>query len=262
MIRLSQAEIYARELLQLLNIDSVPVDPFQICKHFNIEVCYEPLRQCEAVLLIQSGAKKIILSDSTPYHLRQKFSLAHELGHYYMPHHELLIIGCSASDLMTFESNPSTMQEWEANVFASELLMPHHHIAKDAKAYEYSAESVKEIADKYEVSITAAAVRLLQVTPDSAAIVLSANGQIKWFKKSQNFRYYIRATKTMDPAAHIYDFYSKGAASELLKQTRASIWLENPKNLDYVNEQSIIMPSLNAALTILTIPFDEDNNAL
>lgn len=248
-------EIYARELLKGLNISNIPVNPLDICRYFNIEVCYDDLQQCEAVLIIRNGSKKIILSSNTTYHLRQKFSVAHELGHYYMPHHNLQLFACSASDIMAFENN--SLQEREANLFAGELLMPYEHIIKDAKFYEYSVESIKELANKYGVSITAAAVRFLKVTPDRAALVLSENGTVKWSMKSKNFIYYIK--KTIDSATYIYDFYHNGSMNESLNKTYAGAWLEDPGNLDVINEQSIVMPFLNMALTILTVPFKEDD---
>lgn len=249
-------ESYARDLLHCLNVKNVPVDPWEICEKLDIKVCYEPFKQCEALLCIKNGRKKIILNENIPYYLRHKFSLAHEIGHYWIPSHKLQVFTCFASDIMAFKTNK--VQEEEANRFASELLMPSEYITKDAKLYDYNAESIRKIADKYNVSITAAAIRFLEVTPDKAAIILSQNGTIKWFMRAKNFKHFIK-TKTIDSATYIYDFYHNGEINESLNQAYAGAWLEDPGDLDFINEQSIIMPSLNMALTILTIPYDEDN---
>jgi Zn-dependent peptidase ImmA (M78 family) len=84
MTRRLSPEFYARELSHNLEIKNVPVDPWEICEELDIKVCYEPFKQCEALLCIKNGRKKIILNENIPYYLRHKFSLAHEIGHYWM----------------------------------------------------------------------------------------------------------------------------------------------------------------------------------
>ncbi len=83
MTRRLSPEFYARELSHNLEIKNVPVDPWEICEELDIKVCYEPFKQCEALLCIKNGRKKIILNENIPYYLRHKFSLAHEIGHYW-----------------------------------------------------------------------------------------------------------------------------------------------------------------------------------
>lgn len=249
-------ELYARELLLKLSMDNVPVEPLEICQKLNIEVCYEPLKHCEALLCIKKGSKKIILNKNITYHLRHKFSLAHEIAHYYIPYHDLQVFACFTSDIMAFKTNNT--QEQEANKFASELLMPIQYIQKEAKLHDYNAETVKMVADKYSVSITAAAIRLLEFTPDKAAIVLLQDGKVKWFMKSQNFRYRLNID-SLNEATYVYDFFNGAIIDESLHQTYAHAWINGEYDREFINEQSIIMLNLNMALTILTLPFNEDD---
>ncbi|HEY8500060.1 MAG TPA: ImmA/IrrE family metallo-endopeptidase [Clostridia bacterium] len=252
----SSPELYARELLHSLDIKNIPVNPFEICDILHIDICYEPLRQSEAVLLIKNGSHRVILNQNISYQPRLKFTVAHEIGHFYIPCHDLQVFACQASDIMSFNTDRSLEQE--ANKFASELLMPTEYIQKEAKLHDYNAESVKKIADKFSVSITASAIRFLEFTPDKAAIVLSQNSRVKWFMKARNFRYHIK-TGMLSEDTYVYDFFKYFRADESMHQTYAHAWIDGDFDIDFINEQSIFMPNLNMALTVLTIPYSEDD---
>ena len=60
--------------------------------------------------------KIIIVNDNVPKG-RVRFSVAHELGHYFLKH------GPVALSILNYRPRP-TYQEVDANAFASELLMP------------------------------------------------------------------------------------------------------------------------------------------
>lgn len=251
-------EIYARELLFSLNINNMPVDPYEICKNLDIDIFYEPLNHCEALLLIRNGAKRIILNKNTDYHTRYKFALAHELGHYYIPHHIVKVYKCHPQVFALFQSNKS--EENEANIFASNLLMPTQFLKKDASRYDFTADSISLVAEKYGVSLTAAAIGFLEITPDKAAIIISQNGSIKWFKKSRSFKYFLK-THSINESTYLFDFYNNGIRDETLHSTSANAWIEDKYDGDHINEQSIFMPNLNMALTVLTIPFNEEDDS-
>ena len=68
----SSPELYARELLHSLDIKNIPVNPFEICDILHIDICYEPLRQSEAVLLIKNGSHRVILNQNISYQPRLK----------------------------------------------------------------------------------------------------------------------------------------------------------------------------------------------
>lgn len=120
---------------------------------------------------------------------RRRFSIAHELGHYHIPSHRGASGSCSESDMRASEGS-AALQEWEANDFASELLMPERLFTADAAGRDVSIRSVIELADAsmYDVSLMAAGLRLVQTTREAAAVVVSANGRILWSSKSDNFR--------------------------------------------------------------------------
>lgn len=72
--------------------------------------------------------------------VRQKFSVAHELGHLYMGH----VHGGSSIDL-----DSTNNDEIEANKFAAQLIMPPEMLRKDIKS---GIKEVKDLAKRYVVS--------------------------------------------------------------------------------------------------------------
>lgn len=83
---------------------------------------------------------------------RQRFTLAHELGHYVLRH------GNSFRDNQAALSQNYDPKETEANMFAAELLMPEfivNHLISDEKI-----QNISNLAHRFHVSYTAMEYRL------------------------------------------------------------------------------------------------------
>lgn len=121
---------------------------------------------------------------------RRRFSIAYELGHFHLPTHRAAHVQgrCNERDLRT-RGNDVDRREWEANDFAAELLMPHRLFAEDARRLSISVDSVDRLAspDMYDVSRLAAAWRLVQITREPAALVVSTHGVVEWLVRSESF---------------------------------------------------------------------------
>ena len=143
---------------------------------------------CAALLLrIESTAGILIEKGQSPQ--RERFSIAHEMGHYYIPSHEEHgDFRCSALE-MRARSTDVAEREWEANDFASELLMPYALFSRDVKSQSVTIEQAIRLggAEMYDVSIFAAAWRIIQTTRESAALIVTTDGVIDWVTRSANF---------------------------------------------------------------------------
>ena len=120
---------------------------------------------------------------------RRRFSLAHELGHYHIPsHREPLVQGICADRDLRARSTDANQREWEANDFAAELLMPSRLFAADARRLDVSIHAVHQLAapEMYDVSILAAAWRLVQTSTERCAMVVSAHGKVEWIVRSES----------------------------------------------------------------------------
>lgn len=120
---------------------------------------------------------------------RRRFSIAHELGHYHIPKHRGLEGYCADRD-MRARFTDAKQREWEANDFATELLMPRKLFAEDARKLDISIDSAMKLgaADWYDVSVMASAWRIVQLTREPAAMVVSTDGQVEWMYRSDSFR--------------------------------------------------------------------------
>lgn len=82
---------------------------------------------------------EIFINDTISYEKRKRFTIAHELGHVFIPWHGDVTIPCQTDNYTT--DKKLDIQEREANIFASELLMPSNWVKE--KVLEYENTSLK-----------------------------------------------------------------------------------------------------------------------
>ncbi|MDM1350926.1 ImmA/IrrE family metallo-endopeptidase [Myroides marinus] len=119
---------------------------------------------------------------------RGRFTLSHELGHYYIDaHREGLRQG-------VLEPHPSKMSkqqydqiERQADYFASCLLMPEYDFKKQIEKKKFSFEIIKTLSERYNISKSACAIRFAEIGNHPIMIVYSEKGYIKWKKSSNDF---------------------------------------------------------------------------
>lgn len=159
----------ARELLARLNIKSIPTPVEKVAKLLGAQVRFSPLdEELSGMVYIKDGVP-IIGVNSLHHPNRQRFTIAHELGHLEM--HKAMI----TSEVHVDKSFPALMRngvsstgteqvEIEANKFAAELLMPMAELEKalSTKQSDIDDDSpIEEIAKKFKVSKQALEYRLL-----------------------------------------------------------------------------------------------------
>lgn len=93
--------------------------------------------------------------DASEPSVRQRFSAAHELGHFALHRH---LIGDSHQDNYLLRAQGMTnYQETQANQFAADLLMPRDLISR---AMDQGHTTVDQLARLFEVSTIAMSIRL------------------------------------------------------------------------------------------------------
>lgn len=116
---------------------------------------------------------------------RINFTLGHELGHYLL-HRQLSgdAIYCAKRDMWKWDSEYGRM-EAEANQFASYLLMPLDDFRLQVDGLSRpSVLDFELIRGRYDVSLTAAILKWLEITSKRAMIVVSRDGYIDWSRSS------------------------------------------------------------------------------
>lgn len=110
-----------------------------------------------SAVLVRSSRFTAIAVNQTHPETRQRFSIAHELGHAVLGHVENLYIEFVAPALLQEQSPQRIDHEREANWFAADLLMPAESVREDYKRFK---GDVSHLAAQYRVSEQAMWVRL------------------------------------------------------------------------------------------------------
>ena len=141
-----------KSMLEKLNITEAPIPVEDVTKLFSLKVKYYPKfpDSISGTIIKEENLNVIGVNKNHPK-VRQRFTIAHELGHYIMGHDEKTNLDDS------FDKN--TDKEREANKFAGELLMPYDLLKSNI---EKDNHDIPILAKKYEVSEQAMSIRLLE----------------------------------------------------------------------------------------------------
>jgi len=123
---------------------------------------------------------QILINNSTP-EVRQKFTLAHELGHVIIPWHTGTIVSHIDEFGVDFEYRE---MEAEANKFAAELLIPSSWLNEVEHKFETVYEYISEVMDCCGVSRDAAMIKIFNCSSRSiiCAEVNIHGGAIKKYR--------------------------------------------------------------------------------
>jgi len=119
-------------------------------------------------LLRNSGGQAIIGVNTLHHPNRQRFTIAHEIGHCVLNHQSELHIDRAVVKLRDHASNKGEdPDEVEANGFAAELLMPAEFLSDDLRKLTLTDllddRKMQQIAKKYQVSVQAMTNRLVSL---------------------------------------------------------------------------------------------------
>ncbi len=111
-----------------------------------------------------NGDARLVAVEAQHHEHRQRFSIAHEIGHFvlhYLPAPaERSLFVCSTADMEVNDGQALSRhlrREWEANLFAGELLMPEQAVVA---MYRVIGGSVFRLAKHFKVSSKAMEIRL------------------------------------------------------------------------------------------------------
>ncbi len=152
----------ANELLEKAGATAPPIDVNDLCVRCGVLVLERSFREALSGLVFayQDGAVIGINADHPK--TRRRFTMAHELGHYLLRHHESFPGSEDRFHIDLAEGTPPGF-DWRAergaNDFAADLLMPRRLMAA---AFEQSQDPVT-LASMFNVSQVAMGIRLLEL---------------------------------------------------------------------------------------------------
>ena len=191
--RLKLARQHAEALVAELGILEPPVDPFLIAKEHGIQVEAKPpdVEGGSGMLLRHGNDFLIVYAKDSRGEGFQRFSIAHELGHYFLPGHcdQLLRAGVHASRAGQGVADP---YEQEADAFASGLLLPRALLQPFVRRGDLGLDLLLYLASTFGTSLTATAIRLAELARDPMALIVSHGGTIEICAMSEAFKPHAR----------------------------------------------------------------------
>lgn len=178
-----EAERVAEDLVAELGISALPVCPFTIATSRDIVVQpRDSNKPGVSGCLMRVGDQFGILYSS---HIKNegfvRFTVAHELGHYFIPGHCDLIF---QNGVALHESRSGYMShdpcERQADTFASTLLMPVTLFLPALREAGTGFEAISSLATICKTSITSTAIRYARYAEDPVAIVVSSGNTIEY----------------------------------------------------------------------------------
>jgi Zn-dependent peptidase ImmA (M78 family) len=215
----ARARRLAREMLWECGVDEPSkIDPFVIVGRRRIYVIYGKLDGATAQILRHGERAIIRVSDQIVQIGRLRFTIAHEVAHYLLGHRIPSEIDLGA------KAPFSAHQEREADVFATEYLMPEAWVAPYCVASPTLA-AVHTIAKTFRMSNVASAVRFVELSSTPCAVVYSEQGHIVWAKRSRTFPGRIPAQLKIGEGAIAHDFHQRGLLDDAVREVPATAWL-------------------------------------
>lgn len=197
MIKSSQTEEdLASDVLAASEIRGIPVDVFQIADDEEIELCpITPTNdQFSGRIEYHPDIDRFLLF-YPDYPLaeqmgRVRFSIAHELGHYFLPlHREKLQAGVFHNSQAGFVCERA--MEKEADRFAAFLLMPEKPISRKFRNRGFLSldELIRIAKDECLVSRESLAIRYAGIAQEICAAVVSVGSEVLYCASSDDARY-------------------------------------------------------------------------
>ena len=176
----------AIKILGECQITLLPIDPKLIAKKANIHV--EPNPSCEegvSGMLLRTGEKYcIVYATYLGNPGFENFSIAHELGHYFLDGHPETIFQNSNMHKSVANFVSDSEIERQADIFAAGLLMPENLFKDHLKEYEKGMTCIEAMARLCNTSLTATAIRYAELTDDKVIVIVSTNGIIDYCRIS------------------------------------------------------------------------------
>lgn len=155
------------ELLRRFKINSPPVPVEGLARKCGVEIRYAPYDGEMSGLLLNDGTRIIIGLNALDTNVRQRFAVAHELGHLALHGDKEIHIDRTFSAVRWKGSEMETDPvESAANDFAIGLLVPPSIIKADLKGkkVDYSnGEMLSVLADRYKVGVEMMVYRLMRM---------------------------------------------------------------------------------------------------
>lgn len=249
-------------------IASLPVDPFEIAERHEIIVEAKPdtSEGVSGMLLRYDDVFGIMYATHIPSEGFQRFSVAHELGHYFLDGHidHVFADGNIHASQAGFSSKDP--YELEADHFAAGLLMPDKFFRREQSQHEPGLRAIEAMAERCRTSLTATAIRYAELTEEAVAVVMSTGLSVDFCRMSDSMKSkgrfdWIRRSTPVPRTTGTFRFNSDSgrvaSADREVRDVDIVEWLGGERSVPGT-EEIVGLGRYGKTLTVLTCPTLEE----
>ncbi|WP_161967551.1 ImmA/IrrE family metallo-endopeptidase [Fimbriiglobus ruber] len=261
-IALFEAESEAENVIKQQGFTALPICPFTIAR--NSDIVVQPKDSSEpgvSGFLVRVGN---VFGIQYARHIDNegfiRFTVAHELGHYFLPGHAQSLFpngdGVHRSHSGFISHN---RHERQADQFASALLMPGKLFSKAVDSAGQGFGAIQSLALLCKTSITATAIRLAKYTDDPVAVIVTSGSRVEYCFLSEKLKdvsglQWLKKGDVIAPKSATAKFNLNSANINEAKQDEGSSWLDEwfdgAPQIE-MNEDVIGLGSYGKTLTVL-----------
>lgn len=204
--------------------------------------------------LMRHGSKGVVSINSAIQEAgKKRFTIMHEVGHFDLHGDQSQLEVCTdVGALSAYRGSPA---EKEANAFAVEFLLPEALVKPRCHNLRPSFESITKLAEEFNVTFTAAAMRFVDLTSERCALVFSHDSRISWAKRSESFGHFLPGGTLLTEDTHAINYFQgQGAPPKEMKRVFAEAWFKARPGINQeaqIYEQSFSMDRYKSVVTLL-----------
>jgi len=159
-------EEVAASVLARAKVTQLPVSVKNIARLYDVKVLEDKLEGGASGYLIRDKGRALIVLEKNESLHRQRFTIAHELGHLLMHAGRPLLVDADTriNERKAIPGDFATsLEERQANQFAAALLMPDLLVEQEVERLQPGRDVAKELARICNVSVAAMQFRLVNL---------------------------------------------------------------------------------------------------
>lgn len=228
------------------------IDIEAICQALHATVVYERLDGCEA-RVIGHGRRAYISVQPSGSRGRERFGAAHELGHWL--HDRCHVLACKLDAMAEWGKG----REMRANRFAQDLLMPREMFSSVSSQHLPTKESIRDLAHTFDVSMTAAAIRMAEHGPAPAVVACYSRNKLLWHKRSDTVPSDLWLSPTPPRKSRVADILEGRPFDEDdgPEASPSDEWFKHPSASDYEVYADCFVAAPDRVITLISWGEDE-----
>lgn len=199
------------------------------------------------------------------HHARTRFSIAHELGHYFIPAHYKYLRHGGKAHPSSSEYRTHVQMEREADTFAASLLLP-THLVKPIIDKGITRQRLEDVARDFQASLLCTTIRAVRLSDEPCAVVGIRDGAIAWVFPSERLVeggcYPRRSTLRSPTAVEQWEAFEDGSNERVEREGMLSDWFQLFSKEDelaevYVAEHYLPIRIMSTLVVLISVE-DED----